>query len=563
MDENKEELPKDYTQVINISAVTNEEMRRRRAGNVPEEKEEVKEVEEKKEEKPQETKQPKKNKSGKKINVRLVCFIVILVCVIIITVCLVFLKIRNLNSKYKYEEPVQTVFETENKEVDTSLQYVFKEGDTYNVNGIVITDYYYQNGRDYLVSDNPTLDYNQFYTSYSLISGLKNKDIENKINTIIKQKCMDTNWDHTYTTMSVGMGNIFSVEIAGTAHDDNKYYGKVLYATTFDLNTGNELTIDDVFTKSTPVVSIFTDAYLRYNAWGEENLVPETNMGAFHGDMSRVDTSEYEDAMFKVKKMYEANKNNLKFTITPGSIRVYGIEGGNDYSFQIPMYKNLEYVICYNKFKTADLYENSFALTGVPLYAWPSPEYAKGEKKQLIYFESNKDYYINFYRDPDQYRYQGDINSGIVNAKIMDIINNIKNNYSGNGIININGSVNLQNPGLSNGSYLNIGEIPHYEVQLSYNVGIKKGNKTLNYYLAEANSTPWSYLSPRCLNDIKSYHLPDEDEIETVLNSDTRFGDRHYITWYFDANWNYLGDNKDCVKVPLEYYNPDDEMHWS
>lgn len=584
MEDNNEKMTEDYTQIVNTDEVAEAlaraeaekenggALRQRRAAALDEQVEdesEVEQINEEEIEKPQEkvevkkeekTKEKKPKTGGKKINVRLICFIVILIAVVIITISLLVLKIKSINSKYVYEEPVQSVFEQEEKEVDTSALLVAKDGDLYDVNGITATEYIYQNGRNVDVPD-----YNQPYYNYIQIDGLKNKDVQNKINARIKEMAINNEYRQGLVSYDIGVANIFSVEYSFAKGDYiNGNVESIAKGTSFDLNTGNELTVDDIFTKSTPIVSILTSAYSRGLAWTTSNANLDRGYGI---DMSKADMSEYEDLMYKIKSLYTQNKDKLTFFIRQGRIVVYNLENElhNYYSsddatkvtrkgslrIEIPTEENLDYIICFNKFKNGDLFENPSVIRNIPLYCRPSLVSNKGDATKQLVFENSGNYICDLSVQVDTLPYYNQAVYDTVKKIATEELGKYKNqaNADPSNRYFTYGTVTFSVEESRHTDYRTTGYIiPCVEVSAEYNA-----------YKVDGSIPLYEIYSVTGTYNIGEYHFPttvgcllrSKDKYKNAIKDITTKNEGYVSemkSYFFDLQGNYLGDSIECVK---------------
>ena len=158
---------------------------------------------------------------------------------------------------------------------------------------------------------------------YHQISGLKNKDIQKKVNKLIKNRTREAmkniEEDEDYNTVTSIRGsfsNILSLEIGlGPAPSLIDSYVYVVYdVLNIDLNTGNELTIDDI--------TLSTEG-LREPLYKGIEETATYNQG-FAGIMSTNKYAKYErveDAALSV--MNKFNSKNYMFTISEQGIMLY------------------------------------------------------------------------------------------------------------------------------------------------------------------------------------------------------------------------------------------------
>ena len=197
---------------------------------------------------------------------------------------------------------------------------------------------------------------------YFQIRGLKNKNIENKINKEIEQIAL--NWYkkeikdlskviNVYVNMwnPSNFANTISLEINYVAkiddNDDGVYQGtKTL---NYDLNTGEEITIDKLFTSDAPIENILrTSIYY--------SLVANRTEDNLAGDFVVNDYGNIEDEVAEIMNLYKKGKIT-NFSYTPKHINIY-ID--KKQTINIDMEKFAEYIAIYNRYlREQFLYENN------------------------------------------------------------------------------------------------------------------------------------------------------------------------------------------------------------
>ena len=203
-----------------------------------------------------------------------------------------------------------------------------------DVPGITIFDRYDEN--DLVVEK-----VNENKVNYYKISGLKNKEIENKINKEIEEKCKSllTPSGEVYSYVTANFGNILSVSCTDKG---TTYFN-------YDLTTGNQLKLEDLFTNNANMYAILASAFNNSISLGigYKELYDE-NSNSFDDKKY----AEVEDKVFKV--INEIKAGNYRFSINNNRIDVrvgeeYAEVGVSDYA---------EYLAYYNRFKTEDsIYE--------------------------------------------------------------------------------------------------------------------------------------------------------------------------------------------------------------
>lgn len=198
--------------------------------------------------------------------------------------------------------------------------------------------------------------------SYLQINGLKDKTIENKINKEIETLAL--NWYkeeikdlgeviNISVTMweTASFANTISFELSYTAKidddDDGLYYG--VKGLNYDLNTGEKITIDKIFTDNAPIENI-----LRQSAY--YSLVSCTVEDNLAGDLIVTDYGDIEDNIVEIINLYK-NGKITEFTYTPTGVSL--LYKGNQMLY-IDMEDFTEYIAIYNRYLTDEsIYESN------------------------------------------------------------------------------------------------------------------------------------------------------------------------------------------------------------
>lgn len=512
-----------------------------------------------------------KEKSNKKVKIskQMIGLIVIIISCIVITVSLVVLKIRDINLKYKVPEE-DNVFVSENKKQDDELKFVVGENDTLDYNNLEYKDLYIIDGNEVPEDTNVYEVYGFNYSTkyqYLKISGLKDKDVENKINEKIKNYVSSINNGYEQTDIyshTVGnYNNILSISI--------QYYNNDVYMNegiNFDLNTGDEFKLEDVFTKSASIVNILYTGLCERLAW---NL--NINYNDFSSDeeyfkkwselsnMDNRDTSYYEDMIFKLSNWYKANKGKINFSISPTQLYVYNVTiDGEVYNLTIPLYKFKDSVAIYKRYSSADtLFDNNKYGTGYIPFSMPMSHFSNCLLSNKIdYGKKSSNLFIDVCLGNYSSISYEKLNSNIYNS-LKIFTNNLINEVTKKASSNLQNGYILQAESRVSDytkewytEYYNdeIGgyPIPHYRVILGiYEVELPIDNykKNLNLYLTETAVLPRA--SAEAIT-IRSYLLG-----KGIISGPY---DENRI-YYFDTNGNYLGDDISVIKdTTRDGYNP-------
>ena len=177
-------------------------------------------------------------------NTRSFLLLLIIFLIIFVTIGLIYLKIKDLKEKYELPKEVESVFEEDStRKEDDELKYVVHLGDTFDYNDLEFKTYSIIDGVE--TEDLSNVDFSKIKDQkhYIVVSGLKDKIVQDTINTTIKNEVMNLaseNYDgKVYSSASVigNFGNILSISIAyPVKYEKYSYANKGL---NFDLNTGN------------------------------------------------------------------------------------------------------------------------------------------------------------------------------------------------------------------------------------------------------------------------------------------------------------------------------------
>lgn len=197
---------------------------------------------------------------------------------------------------------------------------------------------------------------------YFQISGLKNKDVENKINKEIEMAALNCYKDEVkdldeVINVSVSMwetanfANTISFELSYTAkiddNDDGFYQG--IQGINYDLNTGEKITIDKIFTSDAPVENI-----LRKSIY--YSLIPARTEDNLAGDLIVSDYGDIENKIIEIINLYRRGKIK-EFYYTPRNINIVYNE---DKIITINMENFTEYIAIYSRYLSdKSLYKNN------------------------------------------------------------------------------------------------------------------------------------------------------------------------------------------------------------
>lgn len=512
-------------------------------------------------------KELKKNKDDKKkINKQLLAVVLIGIACIVFTIALIIVQINNLNEKYKLDEPTN-VFESKDKKEDEDKKYVVGENDTLDFNDVETKKFYIVDGTEYDNNDNnrayEAIQSGKKVQEIIKISGLKNKEIENNINSNINKKIMEFSQDnYNYVSCDIkgNFNDILSIQYGSSAGTRN-----IMKGYTIDLNTGNEITFEDIFTKSAPIASLISNNFFKKLAWDFEvdvdyNVVGEEQYferRAYFSNMNNRDTSDYEDKGLEIANWYKENKGNINYTITPMSVTVYDVETKeNKYNVTIPLYENNYCVAIYKRFKSNNsIYEKDVNCSGFVPYSMPMSYYSGCKVDKDI--EHGK-VLKNLYLDMSIASYTS-INNEKIESMSRTFAKNLIQEEKNKAMSNPSKCYVLQGTlqfldwtnNLTNYYYSEIDGyfIPHYRAFISYGECELDNFDNLNKDLAEAAIFPSASADPFTL---KLYYYIKSNY--NANNNDNPYGNKMY---YFDKDGNYLGDDIIVVKdTSRDGYNP-------
>ena len=246
--------------------------------------------------------------------------------------------------------------EVKNEEVIEEVAEVVDEKD---VSGIDLKGTYNQNDLK-IVEKSMTQEKAEI--RYLQISGLKNKNIEEKINKEIKQTALNCYKEKVkdldeVINVNVSMweassfANTISFELSYVAKidDDDDGFYQGIQGINYDLNTGEKITIDKIFTSDAPVEDILRKSayYSLISTRTEDNLA---------GDLIVSDYGDIEDEIAEIMNLYRKGKVT-EFYYTPIKISIFYDE---NQCISINMENFADYIAIYSRYLSDDsLYENN------------------------------------------------------------------------------------------------------------------------------------------------------------------------------------------------------------
>ena len=264
---------------------------------------------------------------------------VIIFCIICISTTLGLILYKNIEIDQDSikDSNIANVEETKGKEE----KGIDLEG-TYNQNDLTIKE-------KKATKENIEINYCQIY-------GLKNKIIQDKINkeletvalNFYREKVKDLNEVISVSVDMINIGNFantlsFEVVYVAKIDDDADGFYQDSKGLNYDLVTGEEITIDKLFTINAPIKDI-----LRKSAY--YNLIQNNLEDNLAGNFVVADYGEIEDDIEMFINDYEKGKIK-NFNFSPKCIYIYH---GKDNIITIDMKKYADYICIYNRYLTEE-----------------------------------------------------------------------------------------------------------------------------------------------------------------------------------------------------------------
>lgn len=289
------------------------------------------------------------SESNKKKITFLQVIIYYFIIAIIVTSILVFLNLKfDFSIKSIFVKPQESAVlvnkdnskkvekeERRNSEKVKKLEY----SDKYYVNNLQFETKTEEYGDNVVYSDGYVSDLKKFNINYVQISGLKNKDVEEKINKEIYDKVEEiyskykNNKDVRLANIMIsGIGNfadVLSLEVYvfieyNILKDENlnTYEVEEIHSgLNYILETGEKIKFNELFTEDTSIKAILSkEAYetLAHNYLYKEREKDEN----FYGDMEKINYPEIEDNLLKIMSEYNQN-NDIDFYFSTTYINAY------------------------------------------------------------------------------------------------------------------------------------------------------------------------------------------------------------------------------------------------
>ncbi len=269
--------------------------------------------------------------SFKKLFIFLIVFIIVAVGV---TFALITIKNNSNNSNIITPKDDDVIVPTTRKEVDYTYGLTTL-AEKYTTNNIEIEELSYTEG----AGIKEETSWGTFYeyplkVKYFEIHGLKNKNVENKINALIKDTAFSiipketAEFKSVSCDISANFNNILSLSISGSAKNkskDNSYLYDYLPGSSsallnINLNDGSLINIEDVFVDNLDITNLI--AKYAYESSYASNLIrfdPET------GKILPLDVEKIESEAYDF--MTEIRNSGYDFIISPFSVSIRSTSG--------------------------------------------------------------------------------------------------------------------------------------------------------------------------------------------------------------------------------------------
>lgn len=243
--------------------------------------------------------------------------------------------------------------------------------------------------------------------SYVQIDGLKNKEVQDKINEKIKDtvnelkeelvpRLKEDEIERMWITITVSgnFSDVLSLYVdkyifTNFADDDyeNDISEEECIGLNFSLATGEEIKFTDMFWPDSPIKTILSQSLYKDLAWDYAfNNDEDYN---WDWDMDHLDYSGVESKVYNFMAKYNKNQD-LNFYFTPSSIQISKGKSRYADSYSIDMADYYEYIAIYTKYLSSEnLYENTddakeFYVFGNPYVLEEIEE--NGKKADNIYY---------------------------------------------------------------------------------------------------------------------------------------------------------------------------------
>ena len=264
-----------------------------------------------------------------------------IICLIITALLILY---QNIDIEEKNQEVIEEVSEISNHK---------------DVSGIDLKGTYNQND---LKIEEKSVTQEKIEIRYLQISGLKDKKIESKINKEIEQiaiNCYKENVKDLDEVINVNVNMLEKSNFANTISFELSYLAKIdddddgfyqgVKGINYDLNTGEKITIDRIFTSDAPIEDL-----LRKSAY--YSLIPTRTEDNLAGDLIVSNYGNIEDEIAEIINLYRKGKVT-EFYYTPRDINIFYEE---EKCIYINMEKFADYIAIYSRYLSEEsLYETN------------------------------------------------------------------------------------------------------------------------------------------------------------------------------------------------------------
>ena len=342
----------------------------------------------------------KKNKSSISF---IIIIIYIVISIIVTSYTKYFYKKNNISvfKYYSYKLFGNKAIENEDTELIDTIKFIDNDkqidrvslSDRYWINNITFNEIKDIRGDSNFISDDGNNIETSIYILYYQIDGLKNKDIQDRINEDIKKHVYDEldevneyiqkNGDEEINSIFIdtylegSYSDILSFSINKSVEfkndemnsEDDKNFLDEITCLNYRLDTGEQFSFADCFTKDANIKNILSKTYYKQRAWyyidevealesisEEDYKTVDENGNEIYGiNMDKRDYGLIEDDLLKLMYYYNKNKDSISFVVTDRDLEVLY---ENSFIF-IPMYDYYEYIDIAKKYVSDEsLYEN-------------------------------------------------------------------------------------------------------------------------------------------------------------------------------------------------------------
>lgn len=302
---------------------------------------------------------------------------VVVFCVICISTTMGLILYQNIEIVQESPEDTNTLVENSVKQKDVAG--IDLKG-TYNQNDLKIEE-------KRVTKEKVEISYYQIYgLKDKIIQDNINKELENVALNFYREKIKDLNEVINVSVNMMNTGNFantisFEVSYVAKIDDDGDGFYQDSKGLNYDLSTGEEITIDKLFTSDAPIEDILRKS--AYYSLIQNNL--EDNLS---GDLVVADYGDIEDDIARFINQYK--KEQIKgFYFSPKYIYIYY---GENSIITIDMKQYAHYIAIYNRFLTD---ETIFETNNVGL----KNLYTLSERYKIDYrytnYEKGKNYFID------------------------------------------------------------------------------------------------------------------------------------------------------------------------